>query len=43
MTIKVKLLGCMDCTFITEFENREGLKGDFKDLLSAKLHLDALN
>lgn len=33
----------MDFTFIMEFENREGLKGDFEDLLSAKLHLDAPN
>lgn len=43
VTVKVKLLEHMDFIFIKEFESREGLKGDFEDLLSAKLHLDALN
>jgi len=43
VTIKVKLLGHMDYVFITEFENREGLNGDIKDLFSAKLHSDILS
>lgn len=43
VTTKVKLLECVDVTFTTEFENKEGLKGDFKDLLNEKIHLDALN